>query len=336
VKSLLGALAAVVLLGACSSGSPTPSPSPSSASPTASSPTASPTTSGGNFTTVAQGPKPPATGAWVGAWVKPADDTNPQGRVTAVAAFEHVIGRPLDIVHVYHPWTDAFPTAADFQFVQQGKILMISWASTDIPGIVSGGQDAQITARATALKELGVPVLLRFRWEMNRKNLASAVGSAADYIAAWKHIRTIFAAVGAKNVGWVWCPLATDFNATNGPSFYPGDDQVDWLCTDVYPGPGNGSFASVAAEFMTWAAQHPKPVIIGEYGVESSNPAQAQWITGAQTYARQNPQIKAMVYFDADRAENGVDRDFRLEGTTGPLAAFQQMVKSPYFSQPRT
>ena len=60
VKSLVGALAAVILLAACTSGSPTPSASASSQSPTpvVAGPTATPTTSGGNYTTVAGGPKP--------------------------------------------------------------------------------------------------------------------------------------------------------------------------------------------------------------------------------------------------------------------------------------
>ena len=325
------AAAALVLLAACSSGSA--ATTPTNSTPIAS-PTATATATGGQYTQVSGGPKPPATGAWLGAWVQPTPTT--PTHVAAVAAFEHDIGRPLDIVHVYHPWADAFPTAQDIQFVQQGKTLLISWASTDVAGIVSGSQDQRITARATALKELGAKVLLRWRWEMNRKNLAKAVGPPAQYIAAWKHIRAIFTAVGTPNVGWVWCPIATDFNATNGPAFYPGDDQVDWLCTDVYPGPAKESFANVASEFMTWAAGHHKPVIIGEFGVESSNPNQAQWIADAQTYAIQNPQIKAMVYFDASRVENGVTRDFRLQGTTGPLQAFQQMALSPYFNQPKT
>ena len=322
---------AALLLGACKSGSVAPTATKSSK---ASTPSTSPTTDGDSYTTVAGGPKPPAAGAWLGAWVKPAP--NAPSRTAAVAAFEQAIGRPLDIVHVYHPWADAFPTASDIQFTQQGKILMISWASTDVAGIVSGSADRQITARAAALKSLGTPVLLRWRWEMNRKNLAAAVGSPAQYVAAWKHIRSIFTTVGTTNVGWVWCPIAADFNATNGAAYYPGDDQVDWLCTDVYPGPTKASFASVAAQFMTWAAQHHKPIIIGEFGVEASNPAQTQWITGAYTYALQSPQIKAMVYFDADRVEKGVTRDFRVQGTTGPLQAFQQMATNPYFNQPKS
>ena len=86
---------------------------------------------------------------------------------------------------------------------------------------------------------------------------------------------------------------------------------------------------------MNWAAGHHKPIVIGEYGVERSNPDQSAWIAAADAYAQATPQIKAMVYFDADRVENGVTRDFRLQGTTGPLQAFRQMIMSPYFKQPK-
>jgi hypothetical protein len=321
-------VAALLVLTGCSSGS-TPAqsspPTSSSASPTASA-------TGTGFGTAIEGPKPPATGAWVGAWVKPTVP-NQQGRISAVADFEKAIGRPLDIVHVYHQWTDVFPSSADIQFVHQGKILMISWSGTDTKTILSGADDVQITQRAEGIKILGAPVLLRWRWEMNRPNLQKSIDTPADYVAAWKHIRSIFTAVGATNVGWVWCPIATDFLATDGPAYYPGDDQVDWVCTDVYPGPTDESFAAVSAEFMAWAAQHAKPIVIGEYGSQSSNPDKSQWIAGAAAYARQHPQIKAMVYFDADRVVNGKTRDFRLEGTTGPLQAFQAMVGDAYFDQ---
>jgi hypothetical protein len=55
---------------------------------------------------------------------------------------------------------------------------------------------------------------------MNCNNLQCSIWSRADYVAAWKYIRAILPAVGATNVAWVWCPLATDFNATGGPAYY--------------------------------------------------------------------------------------------------------------------
>ena len=310
--------------------SPTPTPHPTVTGPTATA-TASPTPA-----IATRGPAAPVTGAWVGAWVKPKVATD-AGRVAAITGFESQIGRPLNVVNVYHS-TEAFPTTADRQFLAQGKTLMISWAGDDTLAINSGQDDALIRARAEGVKALGVPILLRWRWEMNRPNLAASVGSPAAYVAAWKHVRAIFTAVGATNAGWVWCPLATNFDATNAAAFYPGDDQVDWLCADVYPGPAYDSFSAVAQQFVTWAGGHHRPIIIGEYGAQNLGNAtqRAQWLTAATEYAKQQPQIKAMVYFEA-RVEQGTkSRDFTLVGTGTPLAAFRAMAHDPYFNQPST
>ena len=332
--SIVAAFVAAVLLLATGCSSPS---APGQSSPPL--PSAGQTTPSPSDTTTAlatEGPRAPATGAWVGAWVRPAAGADDQsGRVAAVAAFEQSIGRPLDVVHVFHKWADDFPSSADLQFVQSGKVLLISWAGTDLKTILSGSQDAIIKARADQVKALQTPVLLRWRWEMNRPNLQASIGTPADYVAAWKHIRAIFTTVGATNVGWVWCPLASGFTATNAPAYYPGDDQVDWLCTDVYGGPTNISFASVATDFTTWAAAHQKPIIIGEYGARSTDPDKAGWIRGATAFAVAHPQIKAMVYFNASRVENGTNRDFRVESAPAPLQAFKAMASEPYFNQRR-
>ena len=44
----------------------------------------------------------------------------------------------------------------------------------------------------------------------------------------------IFDDVGTDNVDWVWCPSANGFEETEGAEYYPGDDEVEWLCADAY------------------------------------------------------------------------------------------------------
>jgi len=326
--------AAGLLLTACSS---TPSvPSPSTGSPSAAGTGSSPASGGPTGTvaqyTVAHGPQPPADSAWVGAWVKPPKESI-LGRVAAVESFEQETGRKLQVVNVFHPWTQIFPDLNDTTFVGQGKTLMISWNGATSAQIVAGTYDQVLRDRAEALKALGKPVLLRWRWEMNRPNLAATVGTPQQYVAAWKHVHQIFEQVGATNVGWVWCPLASNFSQTDAAAYYPGDDQVDWLCTDVYAIANDQSFGDVAADFMTWAASHDKPVVIGEYGAEQSDPAaKAAWIAGATAYALAHPQIRAMVYFDAARVDDhGVPRDFRVEADPTVLAAWKAMLANPWF-----
>lgn len=273
------------------------------------------------------GPPAPAHGAYFGAWVMP-DVGSPTAQIGAVDDLEQRLGRPLAVVHVFRRFTDPFPRESDLHFVKEGQGLLLSWNGTDTRVITSGAEDAAIRTMALAVKSLHAPIWLRFRWEMNRPNLQATMWSPEDYIAAWKHLRAIFTEVGATNAAWVWCPLASDFMATNGPAYYPGDDQVDWLCADVYPYQ-NRQFADVIAEFMTWAKGHPQPIMIGEFGAnEVAAVDRATWLTGAFDYVESQPRIKAMVYFEGT-SDNGAS--FKLLPGSPELAAVTEGANRPYF-----
>ncbi len=282
--------------------------------------------------TTGRGPEPPTDQVWVGAWITPAVFSQ-AGRVAAVEDFERRIGRRLDLVNSFHDWDDAFPTPADIAVVEQGRELMVSWSGTDTRVISSGAYDQQIREQARAVRNLGAPILIRWRWEMDRPNLQASVWSPEDYIAAWTRIRGIFTEEGATNAGWVWCPLANGFPDGRAQPYYPGDDQVDWLCADVYPNEDGSSFAEEVVPFLEWAADHPRPIVIGEFGDEydPEDPSfQGQWIDGATEVAKTSTQIRAMVYFEGRRgADNAAGKrpfDYTLaEGTAG-LDAFRRLA----------
>src|SRR5256886_2323543 len=178
---------------------------------------------------------PPANGALLGAWVKPAAFGQP-ARIEAVNSFEAALGRPLDLVNTYRRFDEAFPAQSDFAFADAGRTVMLSWAIDDTRVLTSGVQDAAVRAWARHVRDFGHPILLRFRWEMDRPNLQAGMWSAADYIEAWKHVRTIFDAERVRNVSWVWCPTVEGFAGGYAPAYYPGDDQVDWTRVDAYSG----------------------------------------------------------------------------------------------------
>jgi hypothetical protein len=275
--------------------------------------------------TTGRGPAPPADGAWVGAWVNSGDHTT-AGRVAAVQDFETLIGRPLTIAHVFHGWDDPFPDVVDLTFVYERRLLLLSWSGVDTREIAQGLYDPLIRTRARAVRDLGVPILLRFRWEMDRPNLRDTVGSPADYVAAWRHIRAIFAEVGATNAGWVWCPLATGFADGRAQRYYPGDDQVDWICADAYAGRERLGFAAVMTPFMRWAADRPRPVMLGEFGVTEGYPGEkAGWFRDARAYVLAHPQIRALVYFSA-RQDGKARYDFTIDSSPGALRAFRALV----------
>jgi hypothetical protein len=280
----------------------------------------------------------PRSGAYLGAFVQPPGRTSSGALITAVTAFEHDVGHRLGVVHVYHPWGAAFPSAADKYFASTGSTLLITWGGTpDTLAIVAGHDDAMIRARAEAIKRLGRPVLLEFRHEMDRPDLQPSVHSPTDYIAAWDHIRAIFAAVGADNVGWVWCPTAQGFADGRAEAYYPGDGEVNWICVDAYSTSPLQLLSSVVRPFLAWASHHPKPILIGEFGVRSDPPGWRAWLAQVGQFAHQDPQVKSLAYFDADGlSSQGRPYEFSLNGNRTATSAFAALLAQSYFSAPQT
>ncbi len=288
--------------------------------------------------TVKQGPPLPKHGAYLGAWVNPAVFSQPE-RVTSVRRFEQAIGKPLDIVHLYRRWREDFGTASDLVFARARKYLLLSWATPDSRQIVSGALDSGIRRAARQIAHLPTQVFLEPRWEMDRPNLRDLVHDPSDYVAAWNHIRAVFAAEHVWNVAWTWCPTAGGFDNGTAPAYYPGDDKVDWVCADVYPKTpwklgSYESFPHLAKSFMTWASAHPKPIIIGEFAVdEVYGSRRAQWIREAGAYLRGHPQIKAIAWFEQSRNIDPVYHRWAVENDPPALQAFRSLVRADYFGR---
>jgi len=214
---------------------------------------------------------------------------------------------------------------------------MLSWNGVDTRQITSGSQDEVIRQRARAIKATGRPIFLRWQWEMDRANIRQRIHSPEDYIAAWKRIRSIFRQLQVDNVAWVWCPTAKGFTGKDkAANYYPGDDQVDWLCADAYPAYDEpyGDLSGVMADFMEWAKAHPKPIMIGEFGVPRSyGPRRAEWLRNAAK-TLQNPQVKAVLYFNSGIEDRQTDDrvQFSLDGDNPAMSAMRELATLPFFN----
>ncbi|GLY01052.1 glycosyl hydrolase [Actinoplanes sp. NBRC 101535] len=276
---------------------------------------------------------PPGRGAYLGAWIKP-DELTHVGRLAAVGGLEQSLGRRLNFINTYRRFDQMMGTASDKEFLSQGASLMISWATGDNRSVLAGEHDRLIRRQARAIKKIKRPVLLRMRWEMDRPNLRATMWSGADYIAAWKYVRDIFRDERTENVSWVWCPTAEGFVRGEAPDFYPGDDQVDWTCVDVYAGAEFQPIGTLMGPFLDWAAQRPKPIVIGEFGVAKAwgSANRAAWLRDAERTFKANQQIKAVAYFESDPEGNGPNQQFQLSGDKAAFGAFHSLVRDPYFN----
>lgn len=330
VARLLALIVAVALLvGACGSEGPQARPSPV-ASATGPSTDAKPPSLGGGGARLGPG-LVPDSGVLVGASVQ-AEGPGDAARLAAVEDFEAAVGRRLDLVHTYLPFDREFPSGSDAELLKSSRELLVSWNGMDMARVAAGADDTLIRSRARAMRDAGNPLWLMFRGEMDRPNLRATVPTPELYVQAYRHVRDLFREEGANQVSWVWCPTSKGFDEGRAAAYYPGDGQVDWLCSDIYPGPNRVSFDQAAQKFLDFARAHPQPVMIGEFGISEGSGDRAAWLAGVASTVRAQPQIKALSYFNGNNDQKGQAAQLSLLSSPAALRAFHELLADPHFN----
>ena len=228
-----------------------------------------------------------------------------------VATFAASIGRKPDLVGQYLAWNSSFDAQAVTAAWSYGALYYIAWEPYDTTAqAIAGGQsDAYISRFARSVRALNLPVAISFGHEMNGNWYPWGTGqtTAAQFVAAWRHIHNLFIQAGASNVIWVWNP-----NVINGVPqvglrpYWPGDSYVDWVgITGYFPASGTVTFASLygptMAEIKRFTA---KPIIIAETSVETG-PSEIQAARSLVAGVRRHPGVLGFIWFDFNKA--GVD-----------------------------
>ena len=155
--------------------------------------------------------------------------------------------------------------------------------------VASGGQDANIKRWANALK--GKNIMVSFSHEpMAKQN--SHMGSASSFVAAWKHVVSVFNKQGSTSVKWVWNVTSQSFRVKSsspeyGAKWYPGDAYVDYVAGEAYNrvgcGTPNMSFSSRVQEIFAFSNQHHKKFVVAEFASNAFS-GRAAWINSAHSF----------------------------------------------------
>lgn len=258
--------------------------------------------------------------------------------------YEHSAGRNPAIVMWYQAWSEPLFYSSQLTNVSAtGAVPMITWdPATDDGGIalsaIAGGQyDAYIRSSANAAAAWGHPMYIRFAHEMNLPSSPFGPGhagdSAAQYVAAWRHVVSIFRQQGATNVQWVWSPNVYCGGSCPFTAFYPGDSWVDWVALDGYNYAGVDDVAWMSFQqifgpsYAILSHLSQRPMMVGETASTEQGGNKAGWIS--QTFAQipsQYPQIHAVIWFDRNK-----ETDWRVDSSTASLQAWRQVVSSPQY-----
>lgn len=278
------------------------------------------------------------------------------GDPTRLDEFAAALGRIPAIVPWYQAWAGSLdgPGAeldpAWLRSVsERGATPMITWepwlpsGGLDQPAyrlaaIARGDHDAYVDRWAAGLAAFGGLVYFRFAHEMNATWYPWAVGvngtTAADYVAAWRHLHQRFALAEADNVRWVWSPDALAADAPSLAPLYPGDDVVDWVAVDGYNWGTSQSWSTwrdfsavFGPSYQALRALTDKPVMIAEMASSAQGGDKAAWINDAFWWALPVafPEIRAVVWFNEPTTA-----DWMLDRPSPAWDAFVAAANAPY------
>jgi hypothetical protein len=267
-----------------------------------------------------------------GAYVNPANARLTfAGAQRAFAERESLLGARLRLASTFVAWDEEFPNEGHRLDQAAGRAPLIAWdARRDLRAIASGRWDSLLRERARACAAFGGPVFLRWGAEFNGE-WNPCYGHAAGFVAAWRHMVSVFRSAGATNVRWVWCPFTVQRPRRGGPDdwrpYYPGDRFVDWVGMDGYNWGTTRSwsrwqpFSEIFGPLYTDYAKR-KPLMICEVASAERGGDKAAWVAdmGAQLAGRFS-KVRTVVWFDTNK-----ETDWRVDSSEAALRAFRQIL----------
>jgi mannan endo-1,4-beta-mannosidase len=250
--------------------------------------------------------------------------------LTAFAANTGV--RPSVVVY-YSGWLEPFRVSFAAAVVRHNAVPLVQIDPTDVSvaAIASGQFDTYLRSYASAVKAFGARVILSFGHEMNGNwySWGYQHTSPEMFVAAWRHIVTVFRQQGAYNVTWLWTVNVIDTRADipSPASWWPGSSYVTWVGIDGYYWKPSWTFASLfgpTIKAVRTLSRNPVPILVSETAVApaAGKPAKiADLFAGVRAYG-----LLGLVWFNANQR-----RDWRLNSPAA-VAAFAQGAKM--FSRP--
>jgi hypothetical protein len=243
----------------------------------------------------------------------------------AVHHFGQLVGRQPDLVLSFSPWAEAFPVFfADLVRAHHATpLIQINPRGVSLNAIAAGVYDAQLRAYASQVRGFGHRVVIGFAHEMNGSwySWGYRHTPARTWIAAWRHLVTVFRQEGARNVIWLW--TVNHIAGTGIPDprpWWPGARYVSWIGIDSYYYTPQDTFANVFG--VTIAAVRrfsDKPILLAETAMSPRAAPTAQLPALVAQIRAQH--LLGLVYFDADAVHR-----WRLEGRPAVIAAFRRAL----------
>ncbi len=264
-----------------------------------------------------------------------------------VASYSSIVGMRPALLATDQDWSGPLYWQSQKAVIKRaGAIPEITWdpsrggRGVSLRAIADGRYDSYLRRAARAARAWHGPLYIRFAHEMNLPGSSFGPGrrgmGPAAFVAAWRHVVSVFRRARASNVQWIWSPNVYCFGHCPFTAYYPGDSWVDWVGLDGY------NYARVhhvrwlsvpqlfGASYALLERLTSKPVIIAETASVEQGGSKARWITQGllSDVPRLFPRVRAVVWW---QRRTRVDGDLRINSSRSAAAAFRAVAHSaPY------
>lgn len=300
----------------------------------------------------------PWTGAWLGQWPDPRNET--------IDGFANRTGHRPAKVNLQVPWNTSYdslePTLENLD--EAGATPLVTWYPSNLTTAeirddstrvrLDDGRNVTVeeyvdsyargicryherTGRTVLLEPMPEPNGDWHAWAVGYQDPAtgSQPNSAQDYVAAWRMIHDRFTTVCPDGAEFLWTVNAA--NQGSGTAYdvaYPGDVHVDLVgIRGVNMGPHQGeewaSFATTFGDaYCTLTQITRKDVVLAGIGSVEDGGDKARWIRSAYRNASSHQwhRIQGVVWYDDTLEVDGRTLDLSLDSSPEALEAYRKAV----------
>jgi hypothetical protein len=244
-----------------------------------------------------------------------------------VAEFSKTAGQQPNLVGYYSGWGEPFETSFAETASRHSAVTIVQWDPTlaSVSKIAAGGYDSYLRSFADSVRSFRHPVVIGFGHEMNAYWYSWGYGHlpASTFVAAWRHIVTLFRARHADNITWLWTLQADERDTGPIASWWPGEKYVTWVGIDGYYYYPSETFFSIFGKTIAEVrALTGLPVLLSEVAV-GPKAGQARKIPDLFAGMRQYGTL-GLVWFDIAQHNGVYHQDWRIEDNQAAETAFRR------------
>ncbi len=226
-----------------------------------------------------------------------------------IKKFADAAGKAPNLVGFYSGWAQPFSVQMADSMHRHDLIPFVQIDPTlaSVSAIASGVYDDYLRSYADSVRVYGQSVVIGFGHEMNATwySWGYTRTPAATFVAAWRHIVTLFREQGADNVTWLWTIQVDQPGTGSILSWWPGDNYVTWVGIDGYYNNPSDTFTNVFVPTIRNVQDFTeKPILLSETSVAPHGDQAANILnlfTGVVRY-----KTLGLVWFDEDQTQQAV------------------------------